>query len=171
MPKFTVAHKTADYESELAVVIGKPAKDVTEAEAMDYVLGYTAANDVSSRTSQFAQSQWCFSKGFDGACPIGPVLVSASLVPSPEKLHIRGLKNGDVMQDCGVNDLIFHIPRIISFCSQGTTLPVGTIILTGTPAGVGAGKKPTEFLKDGDEFAVEILPHIGTLTTIWEAEK
>lgn len=102
MPKFTVAHKTADYEAELAVVIGKPAKDVSEAEAMDYILGYTAANDVSSRTSQFAQSQWCFSKGFDGACPIGPVLVSSSLVTSPEKLHIRGLKNGDEMQSSGV---------------------------------------------------------------------
>lgn len=69
---------------------------------MDYVLGYTAANDVSSRTSQFAQSQWCYSKGFDGACPLGPVLVSSSLIPDPAKLHIRGLKNGKVMQDCGI---------------------------------------------------------------------
>ncbi|GAB7350493.1 hypothetical protein MBLNU459_g1083t1 [Dothideomycetes sp. NU459] len=171
MPKFTLAHETADYESELVVVIGKAAKDVSEAEALDYVLGYTAANDVSSRTSQFAQSQWCFSKGFDGACPIGPVLASASLVPDPKKLHIRGLKNGKVMQDCGLDDLIFHIPKLISFCSQGTTLPVGTLILTGTPAGVGAGKKPTEYLRDGDEFAVEIQPHIGTLVTKYEAGK
>lgn len=102
IPKHTLKDDTADYESELAVVISKPCKNVSEAEAMSYVLGYTAANDVSSRTSQFAQSQWCYSKGFDGACPIGPVLASASLVPDPAKLHIRGLKNGQVMQDCGI---------------------------------------------------------------------
>lgn len=102
IPKFTVKDDKADYESELAVVISKPAKNVSEADALDYVLGYTASNDVSSRAKQFSQSQWCFSKGFDGACPIGPVLVSPSLIPDPTKLHIRGLKNGDVMQDCGV---------------------------------------------------------------------
>lgn len=102
IPKHTLKDDTADYESELAVIISKACKNVSEAEAMDYVLGYTAANDVSSRTSQFAQSQWCYSKGFDGACPIGPVLASSRLVPDPSKLHIRGLKNGSVMQDCGI---------------------------------------------------------------------
>lgn len=102
IPKFTQKDDCADYESELAVIIGKPAKNVKESEAMDYVLGFTAANDVSSRKTQFSSSQWCFSKGFDGACPIGPVLASSKLVPDPSKLHIRGLKNGRVLQDCGI---------------------------------------------------------------------
>jgi len=102
IPKFTQQYDKADYESELAVVIGKPCKNVSESEALDYVLGYTASNDVSSREKQFSQSQWCFSKGFDGACPIGPVLVSPQLVPDPTKFHVRGIKNGKVLQDCGV---------------------------------------------------------------------
>lgn len=84
------------------IVIGRSAKNVSEADAMEYVLGYTAANDISARTSQFAQSQWCYSKGYDGACPIGPVLVSKQAVPDPAKLRLRGLKNGKVLQDCSV---------------------------------------------------------------------
>lgn len=102
IPKHTVASDTADYESELVVVIGKSCKNVTEEEALDYVLGYTAGNDVSSREEQFAQSQWSYSKGFDGACPIGPTLVSRDLVPDPAKLVIKGFKNGKKMQDCGI---------------------------------------------------------------------
>ncbi|KAJ5184007.1 Fumarylacetoacetase C-terminal-like protein [Penicillium capsulatum] len=163
LPKLTQQDNTGDYESEMVIVIGRDAKDVPESEALDYVLGYTAANDVSSRTSQMNQSQWCFSKGFDGACPIGPVLASAALVPDVSKLQIRGLKNGQVMQTCSLNDLIFSVPKLVSFLSQGTTLPAGTIILTGTPPGVGAAKNPKEFIKGGDEFAVELLPHVGTL--------
>ncbi len=172
LPKLTQVDDCGDYESELAVVIGKTAKNVSEADALDYVLGYTACNDVSSRTSQFAQSQWSFSKGFDGACPIGPVLVSPALIPDPSKLHLRGIKNGDqVLQDCGTDDLIFSVPKLISFLSQGTTLPAGTLIITGTPAGVGVGKKPKVTIKAGDEFAVEILPYIGTLVNVFEDEK
>ncbi|CAI7672777.1 unnamed protein product [Penicillium bialowiezense] len=163
LPKITQQDNTGDYESELVIVIGRDAKDVSEAEALDYVLGYTAANDVSSRTSQMNQSQWSFSKGFDGACPIGPVLASAALIPDVSKLQIRGLKSGRVMQDCPLTDLIFSVPQLVSFLSQGTTLPAGTIILTGTPPGVGAAKNPKEFIKAGDEFSVELLPHIGTL--------
>ncbi|OGE47565.1 hypothetical protein PENARI_c041G09012 [Penicillium arizonense] len=163
LPKITQQDNTGDYESEMVIVIGRDAKDVSESEALDYVLGYTAANDVSSRTSQMNQSQWSFSKGFDGACPIGPVLVSAALIPDASKLHIRGLKSGRAMQDCPLTDLIFSVPQLISFLSQGTTLPAGTIILTGTPPGVGAAKNPKEFIKAGDEFAVELLPHVGTL--------
>ncbi|PTD06421.1 hypothetical protein HYE67_002251 [Fusarium culmorum] len=170
LPKITQNDGSGDYESELAVVIGKAAKNVSEENAMDYVLGYTAANDVSSRVSQLNQSQWCFSKGFDGACPIGPVLVSTSAVPDPSKLHIRGLKNGKVLQDCSLDDLIFSIPKLVSFLSQGTTLPAGTVIITGTPAGVGMGKSPKENLQHGDEFRVEILPHIGTLVSKFENE-
>ncbi|KAF3387079.1 Uncharacterized protein F1880_001261 [Penicillium rolfsii] len=163
LPKITQQDDTGDYESEMVIVIGRDAKDVPESEALDYVLGYTAANDVSSRTFQMNQSQWCFSKGFDESCPIGPVLVSAALIPDATKLHIRGLKNGRVMQDCPLTDLIFNVPQLISFLSQGTTLPAGTIILTGTPPGVGAAKNPKEFIKAGDDFAVELLPYVGTL--------
>ncbi|KAJ9193954.1 hypothetical protein DTO027B5_5511 [Paecilomyces variotii] len=163
LPKITQLDNTGDYESEMAIVIGRDAKNVSEADALNYVLGYTAANDISSRTSQMAQSQWCFSKGFDASCPLGPVLASASLIPDASKLRIRGLKNGNPVQDCGLEDMIFTVPQLISFLSQGTTLPAGTVILTGTPPGVGAASK--NFLKAGDEFAVELLPHVGTLIT------
>lgn len=170
LPKITQLDDCGDYEAELGVVIGTPAKNVSEADAMSHVLGYTAANDVSSRTSQFAQSQWCFSKGFDGSCPIGPTLVSPSLIPDPSKLRVRGLKNGEVLQDCGTDDLIFSIPKLVSFLSQGTTLPAGTLIITGTPAGVGVVRKPKVSLRAGDEFAVEILPFIGTLVNTFKNE-
>ncbi|KAI9931492.1 hypothetical protein ASPWEDRAFT_37696 [Aspergillus wentii DTO 134E9] len=168
IPKITQADNTGDYESEMVIVIGRDAKDVSEADALDYVLGYTAANDVSSRTSQMNQSQWCFSKGFDTSCPIGPTLVSAAQLKDASQFKIRGLKNGKVLQDCPLTDLIFNVPKLISFLTQGTTLPAGTIILTGTPPGVGAAKNPKEFLKAGDDFAVELLPHVGTLITKFE---
>ncbi|KAI9650815.1 hypothetical protein NHQ30_000848 [Ciborinia camelliae] len=187
IPKFTLEDDCCDYESELVIVIGEKCKDVSENDALNYVLGYTAANDVSSRASQFAQSQWCFSKSFDGACPIGmlsekrwridvnniigPVLASTKLIPDPSKLRVRGLKNGRVMQDCGTDDLIFPVAKIVSFLSQGTTLLPGTMILTGTPAGVGNGFTPKEYLREGDSFSVEILPHIGTMMTKFEYQK
>lgn len=98
IPKHTLEDDCADYESELAVVIGKTCKNVSEADALKYVLGYTASNDVSSRKAQLAQSQACYSKGFDGSCPIGPVLVSSAVVPDPSKFNIRGLRNGEVTQ-------------------------------------------------------------------------
>ncbi|KAH7211269.1 hypothetical protein BKA60DRAFT_623397 [Fusarium oxysporum] len=170
IPKISQNDGTSDFESELAVILGKTAKNVSEAEAMEYVLGYSACNDVSSRESQLAQSQWNFSKGFDGACPIGPTLVSKDLVPDPTKFRIRGSKNGKVMQESELDDLIFGIPQLIAFLSQGTTLPAGTIIITGTPAGVGMGRTPKERLDAGDEFHVEILPHIGTLVSIFQNE-
>ncbi|KAK3294699.1 uncharacterized protein B0H64DRAFT_463694 [Chaetomium fimeti] len=182
IPKHTLASDSADYESELAIVLGREAKNVSEADALGYVLGYTASNDVSSRASQFAQTQWCYSKGFDGACPIGPVLVSKDLVPDVGALRLRGLKNGKVVQDSGLTasalldlgtkmDLIFSVEQIVSFLSQGTTLPKGTVIITGTPAGVGFAHKPQELLHDGDEFVVEIQPHIGSLYNVMQNEK
>ncbi|CVL08493.1 related to bifunctional 4-hydroxyphenylacetate degradation enzyme [Fusarium mangiferae] len=170
LPKLTQLDDCGDYESELAVVIGKTAKNVSQEDVMNYVLGYTACNDVSSRSSQFAQSQWSFSKGFDGSCPLGPTLVSTSAVPDPSKFRVRGLKNDKLLQDCGVDDLIFSIPKVISFLSQSTTLPPGTVIITGTPAGVGVAKSPKVTLKHGDEFKVEITPHIGTLINVFENE-
>ncbi|KAL4922903.1 hypothetical protein BDW62DRAFT_4589 [Aspergillus aurantiobrunneus] len=168
LPKITQADGTGDYESEMAIIIGREAKDVPEEDALQYVLGYTAANDISSRTSQMNQSQWCFSKGFDGACPLGPAVVSARAIDDVAGLRIRGVKNGVVVQDCPLTDLIFSVPKLVSFLSQGTTLPAGTVILTGTPPGVGAAKNPKEFLKDGDEFAVELLPLVGTLVSKFE---
>jgi 2-keto-4-pentenoate hydratase/2-oxohepta-3-ene-1,7-dioic acid hydratase in catechol pathway len=102
IPRFTARDDCADYEAELAVIISKPCKNVSESEALDYVLGYTCANDVSSRKLQEAQSQWNYSKGFDTACPLGPVLVSPRLIPDPSKLHIRGYRNGLKVQDSGV---------------------------------------------------------------------
>lgn len=102
LPRLTQRDDCGDYEAELAVVIGRAAKNVSEADALDHVLGYTAANDVSSRTTQFAQSQWTYSKGFDGSCPVGPVLVGTGLVPDPSRLRIRGLKNGRALQESGL---------------------------------------------------------------------
>ncbi|TNY21989.1 putative mitochondrion protein [Rhodotorula diobovata] len=163
IPRAFVDDKAADYESELVVVIGKAAKNVSEEEALDYVLGYTAANDVSSRRAQFAQSQWCYSKSFDGACPVGPALVNKDQVKSIADLKIRGSLNGNTVQESGLDDLIFSVPRIVSFLSQGTTLPAGTIILTGTPAGVGWSTAPQTLLKDGDDFRVFVSHGVGTL--------
>ena len=170
LPRVTQRDDSGDYESELAVVIGKTAKNVSEGEALDYVLGYTAANDISSRTAQFATTQWDFSKGFDGSCPLGPTLVSPSLIPNPGKLRVRGSKNGQLLQDCGTDDLIFSIPKLIAFLSQGTTLLAGTVIITGTPAGVGLAKQPKITLRAGDEFHVNIEPYIGTLVNIFDNE-
>lgn len=172
IPAHTLASNSADYESELAVIISKTCKNVSEADAMSYVLGYTAANDISSRAGQFAQSQWCHSKGFDGSCPLGPVVASRELVGDVARLRMRGVKNGVMLlQDCGLDDMIFSIPQLVSFVSQGTTLPAGTVIITGTPAGIGAGRTPKEWFKDGDEFVVEILPHIGSLVNVMQFEK
>ncbi|KAI0848987.1 hypothetical protein F5Y00DRAFT_262144 [Daldinia vernicosa] len=171
IPKHTLKDDSADYKAELAIVIGKTCKNVSESEALSYVLGYTAANDVSSRIAQLAQSQACYSKGFDGACPLGPALVSAAVMPDPSTFTIRGLKNGEVVQSSSLSDMIFNCAKLVSFVSQGTTLPAGTVIITGTPAGVGFGKKPPNYLHDGDEFVVEILPHIGSLYSVFETEK
>jgi 2-keto-4-pentenoate hydratase/2-oxohepta-3-ene-1,7-dioic acid hydratase in catechol pathway len=101
IPKLSQQDDCCDYESELAIIIGKSAKNVSEADALDYVLGYTAANDISSRSSQFHQSQWCFSKSFDTSCPIGPTLVSTSLAADGGNFKVKGYKNGQLLQDCG----------------------------------------------------------------------
>ncbi|TXT07431.1 hypothetical protein VHUM_03151 [Vanrija humicola] len=163
IPKAFVADDAADYEAEFVVVLGKKAKDVSEADAWDYVAGYTAANDVSSRTAQFATSQWSFSKSFDGSCPIGPAFVPASQVKDVGALEIRGELNGKVVQRSKLDDLIFGVPRIVSHLSQGTTLLPGTVIITGTPAGVGFAADPKTLLRDGGEFRVFLSGGVGTL--------
>ncbi|EMD40397.1 hypothetical protein CERSUDRAFT_80071 [Gelatoporia subvermispora B] len=158
-----VAKHLPDYEVELVIVIGKPAKNVSEAEALDYVLGYTGANDISFRYYQMAVSQWGFSKGYDNTNPLGPCLVSSSAIPDPQKIPLKTTVNGEVLQDGTTADQIFNVRQTVAFLSQGTTLLPGSIILTGTPKGVGFVKKPPTFLKGGDTVSVYVGGGIGTL--------
>ncbi|KAG6103233.1 hypothetical protein E4U31_002955 [Claviceps sp. LM219 group G6] len=153
---------TSDYEAELCFVMGKSGRDIPEEHAMEYVLGFTAGNDVSARTQQFQNSQWCFSKGFDGSCPLGPVLVAPSALGDVHNLRIRAMHNGKVVQDSNTCEMIFTIPKIISFLSQGTTLERGTVVMTGTGPGVGSMRTPKVTLKHDDVICVEI-ENIGTL--------
>jgi len=153
---------TSDYEAELCVVIGKTGRDIPEDKALDYVLGYTASNDVSARTLQMLTTQWSFSKGLDGSCPLGPVLVTKDAIPDPQTLSIKAIYNGQTVQDGNTKNMIFPIAKQISYLSQGTTLEAGTIFLTGTPAGIGYFRDPRVVLEDGGDIRVEI-EKIGTL--------
>ena len=154
-----------DYECELAVVIGKTARNVKRSDALDYVLGYTCANDVSARDWQtkWGGGQWCRGKTFDTFAPLGPCLVLKDEIPDPNKLRIKTVLNGNVMQDWNTDDMIFDVPTLIEFLTGDTTLLPGTVILTGTPHGIGAARKPPVFLKVGDVVSIEI-EKIGTLT-------
>lgn len=147
-----------DFEAELAVVIGEAVKDIPEADAMDCVLGYCCGNDVSARWWQKEGSggQFCRGKSFDTFCPLGPTLVPASEIPDPQSLGIRCRVNGETMQDGHTRDMIFPVRTLITELSRGTTLIPGTVILTGTPSGVGAGRTPPVFLQPGDRVEVEI---------------
>jgi len=160
-----------DYEVELVIVIGKAARDVSEADALDYILGYTGANDVSFRKHQMAVSQWGFSKGFDNTNPLGPCLVSSTTIPDPQKVLLKCTVNGNVVQDGTTAEQIFNVRQTIAFLSQGTTLLPGTIILTGTPKGVGFVKKPAAYLKDGDKMSVWVGGGIGTLVNDVKEER
>ncbi|ETI25171.1 hypothetical protein G647_04544 [Cladophialophora carrionii CBS 160.54] len=153
---------TSDYEAELCVVIGKSGRDIPEDKALDYVLGYTASNDVSARTMQMLTTQWSFSKGLDGSCPLGPVLVTKDAIPDPQNLKIKAIYNGQTVQDGNTKDMIFPIAKQISYLSQGTTLEAGTIFLTGTPAGIGFFRNPRVVLEDKGDIRIEI-EKIGTL--------
>ncbi|KAJ4253439.1 hypothetical protein NW762_010597 [Fusarium torreyae] len=163
----------ADYEGELCVIIGKDTKDVSEGEALSYVAAYTVGNDISSRKLQrdpkLAGSvpQWCFSKGFDTFAPLGPVLVAASEIPDPSSLRLQTRINDELRQDTGIDDLVFDIPRLISYLSTGTTLEKGSVIMTGTPGGVGAGLDPPQYLQPGTQMKV-FVSEIGTLTNTVE---
>jgi len=154
-----------DYECELAVVIGRRCKNVSKANALDCVLGYTCANDVSARDwqRQYGGSQWCRGKTFDTFAPLGPCLITRDEIPNPNNLRIRTLLNGTVMQDCNTSDMIFDVPTLIEFLSGSTTLVPGTVILTGTPNGVGMARNPPVWLKSGDTVIVDI-ERIGQLT-------
>ena len=154
-----------DYECELAVVIGKPARNVPRARALAYVAGYTCANDVSARDWQVKKGggQWCRGKTFDTFAPLGPCLVTPASIPHPNALKIRTVLNGEAVQDWNTNDMIFDVPTLIEFLSGSTTLLPGTVIITGTPQGVGMARKPPLWLKSGDTVTIEI-EQIGALT-------
>ncbi|MFP4222906.1 MAG: fumarylacetoacetate hydrolase family protein [Phycisphaeraceae bacterium] len=166
LPACAIRGPEVDYECELAVVIGKAGKDIRVPDALDHVLGYTVANDVSARRWQkhAGGSQWVRGKSFDSFCPLGPVLVTADEVEDPQTLQLRTTLNGETMQDSSTSDMIFTVAELIAFLSQDTTLLPGTVILTGTPAGVGVARKPRVFLTAGDEVTVEI-DRIGKLTS------
>jgi 2-keto-4-pentenoate hydratase/2-oxohepta-3-ene-1,7-dioic acid hydratase in catechol pathway len=145
-----------DYEAELAVVIGRRAKNVSAERALEYVLGYTAFNDVSARDFQFADGQWQRGKSCDTFAPMGPKIVTTDVVPDPHKLSIKLTLNGQTMQDSNTNQLIFGVPELIEFLSQTITLEPGDVIATGTPPGVGFARKPPVFLRPGDVMEVDI---------------
>lgn len=156
--------KEVDWEAELAVIIGKKAKDVTEENAYDYVFGYTNANDVSARDLQLTiDSQWTRGKSLDTFCPLGPYIATRGEIPDPHALSIRTKVNNKVMQDGSTKDMIFNIPYLIAYCSRNFTLEPGDIILTGTPAGVGRAMKPARYLKDGDNVTISV-EGLGDLT-------
>ncbi len=154
-----------DYECELAVIIGKRCHNVSRADALSHVLGYSCANDVSARDWQKdgGGGQWCRGKTFATFCPLGPCLVTADEIPNPNALQIRTILNGNSMQDWNTNDMIFDVPTLIEFLSASTILAPGTVILTGTPHGVGAARTPPVFLQPGDTVTIEI-ENIGSLT-------
>lgn len=147
-----------DYEAELGVVIGRTAKDVPPASALEYVLGYSCANDISARRwqKQGGGGQWVRGKGFDSFCPLGPVLVTADEIPDPQGLTIRCVRNGQLMQQGFTGDMIFPVAELIGRLSRDTTLLPGTLILTGTPSGVGFTRQPPVFLAAGDRVQVSI---------------
>lgn len=164
IPTHLASHQV-DYECELAVVIGKTCKNVSKTNALDYVLGYTCANDVSARDWQkdWGGGQWCRGKNFDTFCPLGPYLVTADEIPNPNALQIKTIINGEVLQDWNTSDMIFDVPTLIEFLSGSNTLLPGTVILTGTPHGVGMARTPARWLVPGDEVTIDI-ERIGQLT-------
>jgi 2-keto-4-pentenoate hydratase/2-oxohepta-3-ene-1,7-dioic acid hydratase in catechol pathway len=155
-----------DYECELAVVIGRAGKNIPRARALEHVLGYTCANDVSARDHQIklGGGQWCRGKFFDTFAPLGPRLVTTDEIPNPNALEIATTLNGERVQGSNTSDMIFDVPALIEYLSGSTTLIPGTVILTGTPSGVGMARKPEpRWLRPGDSVTIEI-EKIGALT-------
>jgi 2-keto-4-pentenoate hydratase/2-oxohepta-3-ene-1,7-dioic acid hydratase in catechol pathway len=151
-----------DWEVELGVVIGLGGRDIPEARALDHVFGYTVFNDISARDLQFRTSQWFKGKSLDGSCPMGPVIVTADEIPDPQRLRLQMSVNGVTKQDSNTGDMIFSVARIIADLSAGMTLEPGDCISTGTPQGVGDGRKPPEYLKPGDVMDADV-ERIGVL--------
>jgi 2-keto-4-pentenoate hydratase/2-oxohepta-3-ene-1,7-dioic acid hydratase in catechol pathway len=163
LPK--VCDREVDFEGELVVVIGKPARDVPREKAFEFVLGYTIGHDVSARIwqDQKGGSQWCRGKSFDTFAPLGPVLVTPDELPDPSGLTVRTLLNGQEMQNGNTANMIFDVPALIGFLSQDTTLLPGTVIMTGTPEGIGWARTPKVSLQPGDAVDIDIAP-IGRLS-------
>jgi len=155
--------RKVDYEAEMAVVIGRKAKHVEAAKAMDHVLGYANFHDVSARDFQFADGQWQRGKSCDTFGPLGPAVVTADEVPDPHALRIRFRLNGVTLQDSTTAQLIFRVPELIAFLSDSITLLPGDVIATGTPPGVGFARNPPIYMKDGDTAEVEV-EGLGVLT-------
>ena len=147
-----------DYEGELALVIGKKCRNATQEKAMAYVIGYTAANDVSARLWQLEKggSQWCRGKGFDNFAPLGPFLITTDEITDPDNLAIETRLNGKTVQKDNTANMLFSVATLISFLSQDTTLLAGTVIFTGTPQGIGWTRKPRSLLQRGDTITIEI---------------
>ncbi len=154
--------QNVDYEAELGVVIGRRASRVATDDALEFIRGYVVANDVSGRDLQFSDGQWVRGKSLDTFLPLGE-LVPASEVPDPQALPIRAILNGETMQDSNTSNQIFGVAEVVAFVSQGITLEPGDLIITGTPAGVGAFRKPPVWLQPGDEITIEI-DGLGSIT-------
>jgi 2-keto-4-pentenoate hydratase/2-oxohepta-3-ene-1,7-dioic acid hydratase in catechol pathway len=148
--------KRVDWEVELAVVIGRTARRVERAAALDHVFGYTVANDVSARDLQFGDGQWVRGKSLDGFCPLGPEVVTADEIPDPQALALRTTVNGEVMQDSSTAEMVFGVAELIAFCSRSFTLEPGDVMLTGTPWGCGEFMDPPRSLHPGDVVEVSI---------------
>jgi 2-keto-4-pentenoate hydratase/2-oxohepta-3-ene-1,7-dioic acid hydratase in catechol pathway len=152
-----------DYEAELGVVIGERVRDVSAENALEAVAGYICVNDVSARDLQFADGQWTRGKSPDTFCPVGPRLVARDEVPDPQALAIRAILNGETVQDSNTANMVFGVADVIAYVARTITLEPGDLIATGTPAGVGAFRKPPLFMQPGDEITIEI-EGLGSLT-------
>ncbi|KAF4302597.1 fumarylacetoacetate hydrolase [Botryosphaeria dothidea] len=171
IPHQATSPPQADYEAELAVILGKACRNATRENALDHVLGYACANDVTARAHQFAGAQWGFGKGFDGFAPVGPCVVSAARrVRDARAVELRTVLNGAVVQEACAEDMIFGVAEIVAYLSQGTTLEAGTVILTGTPCGIGVSRTPPVFLRHGDDLRVVMSHGLGSLvnTVVYE---
>ncbi|WP_419818700.1 fumarylacetoacetate hydrolase family protein [Glaciibacter flavus] len=153
-----------DYEAELGVIIGKPARDVSVRDALDHVWGYTVVNDITARNLQFSEAQWSRCKSFDGFTPTGPVVVTADEVPDPQDVWLTTNLDGRILQDASSSEMVRSVAEIISYLSRSATIPAGTLISTGSPGGAGYSRKPPVFLRDGATVTISI-GGIGSLTT------
>jgi len=162
--RLPAASRKVDYEAELAFVLGRRASQIGEADALDYIAGYTLLNDLSARDLQFATPQWMSGKVFDGSAPCGPALVTPEEAGPPDAIEIALRLNGREMQSACSADLIFSVPRLLSHLSELMTLEPGDIVSTGTPAGVGSVREPPVWLRDGDKIEID-SPTLGTLVT------
>jgi 2-keto-4-pentenoate hydratase/2-oxohepta-3-ene-1,7-dioic acid hydratase in catechol pathway len=153
-----------DYEAELGVIIGRPAHNVSERDALDYVWGYTVVNDITARNIQFSEAQWSRCKSFDGFTPTGPVVVTADEIADPQDLWLTTNLDGRILQDASTNEMVRGVAEIIAYLSRSATIPPGTLISTGSPGGAGYSRSPQVFLHDGATVTVTV-EGIGSLTT------